>query len=199
MNIVMFSFYKKEVSSNQVLGPDSGFIPNVLRNILLQEFIRRLMNCSKELDWTEKTAHLSKFNLLLKKSGHRENFRLNLTNRAIEIYLDRLKQPNLFRTKDQVIQASKNKPSKADWFKTSGDFDVVLNVPPLLGQELIKSVHETLTKITPGHGIHTAPAADGAFRQGSKGTGDCTRTKSTRCTRRGLPTGLKGNRRLPQM
>ena len=36
-NQVEFTFYKKNVSTNNVLGPDSGFTPSVLRNILLQE------------------------------------------------------------------------------------------------------------------------------------------------------------------
>ena len=36
-NQVEFTFYKKNVSTNNVLGPDSSFTPSVLRNILLQE------------------------------------------------------------------------------------------------------------------------------------------------------------------
>ena len=60
-NIVMFEFYKKDVSSNCVLGPDSGFTPAVLRNILLQEQLRRLMNCCRELEVSRKMTHLSNF------------------------------------------------------------------------------------------------------------------------------------------
>ena len=49
-NNVSFSFYKKEVNSDAILGPNSGFSPKVLRNILVQEYLRRLLNCSRSLN-----------------------------------------------------------------------------------------------------------------------------------------------------
>ena len=38
-DIIMFDFYKKDVNTDNVLGPNSGFTPKVLRNILLQEYL----------------------------------------------------------------------------------------------------------------------------------------------------------------
>ena len=140
----MFEFYKKEVASDKVLGPNSGFAPAVLRNILLQEYLRRLLNCSRELDRKSKMTHLTHFNLMMMKAGHTEKFRFNLTNTAIEIYDRKLKDPELFRTKEEVLEARKNKSNSRNWFNKSGEHDVVVNVPSTVNQQLLNSIRKTL-------------------------------------------------------
>ena len=53
----------------------------------------------------------------------------------------------MFRNKEEVQLAASNKPNKQDWYKKAGDFDAVLNVPPTLNQELLKSINSTLASI----------------------------------------------------
>ena len=62
-DIVMFQFYKKDCSTDAVIGPDSGFTHQVVRNIVLQQYLRRLLNCSRTLVDETKFWFLSRFNL----------------------------------------------------------------------------------------------------------------------------------------
>ena len=49
-NLVLTTFYKKPMASSSVISPNSTFSPKVVRNIILQEAIRRLTNCSPSLE-----------------------------------------------------------------------------------------------------------------------------------------------------
>ena len=141
--LVMFSFYKKKVNNDAILGPKSGFAPTVLRNILLQEYLRRMMNCSKELDDSIRFNHLSRINLDMMNAGHSESFRANITNRAIEIYKERLTKPKLYRSKSEVVQ-NKTDINDQNWFKMNGEFDAVFNVPPTVDQELLNTIRNCI-------------------------------------------------------
>ena len=77
------------------------------------------------------------------KSGHSERFRLNLTNRAIEIFDKKMTQTELFRTRNEV-QESRNRNNNQDWFRNAGDCDVVVNIPPTKDQELLKNIRNSL-------------------------------------------------------
>ena len=151
-NQVQLTFYKKTVSTDNVLGPDSGFTPSVLRNILLQEYMRRLLNNSRNLDRQIKLSHISKFNLDLMNAGHTEGFRLSLTSQAIKSYDNMLTTDNLFRTREEIQEHSKNRPDKSNWYKQSGDVDVILNVPPTPDQELLDVIRGNLNKIDQSRG-----------------------------------------------
>ena len=72
-NQVLWTFYKKSVATDEVLGPNSGLSPQVLRNILLHKYLRRLLNCSRQLpDYT-------KFEFISRLAGHTEKIRRTLT------------------------------------------------------------------------------------------------------------------------
>ena len=146
-NLIEFTFYKKNVSTNNVLGPDSGFTPSVLRNILLQEYMRRLLNNSRNLDRQLKLQHITRFNLDMMNAGHKQDFRLSLTSQAIKSYDNLLTRPNLFRTRTEILECAKNRPDRTNWFKQSGDCDVILNVPPTIDQELLHDIMRNLRNI----------------------------------------------------
>jgi len=101
-----------------------------------------------ELSRDHKLSFLSRFNLDLKNSGHSEGFRNSMTKQSIAIY-DRMmtEKPDLFRTREEIMMASRTRPGNTDWFKKSGEVDVILNIPPTLNQELLIAVRNTVTKI----------------------------------------------------
>ena len=145
---VITTFYKKEVSSSNVVTPNSGFTPKVIRNIITQEAVRRLINCSPELDWEEKVKHLTRFNLDLMRGGHREGFRRSITESAIGILSKRLAKGKLYRSKEEIINARISKPDKSNWFKTDGSA-AVINIPATIDQELVTSINSKIAKLSP--------------------------------------------------
>ena len=91
---------------------------------MIQEYLRRLLNCSKELKTEDIHQHITKYNLDMLNAGHTEEFRASLTHEALNIYQERLDRPQMFRSKDEV-QLAKSTTNKQDWFKASGNFDAV--------------------------------------------------------------------------
>ena len=136
-NLVLWTFFKKPVATDEVLGPDSGFSPQVLRNILLQEYLRRLLNCSRQLPDYIKLGFINKFNLELKLAGHSQKFRTTLTTWAWEIYKKKLAEGDLYRTREDIQTVARTRPSASDWFRGDDQYDVVLNVQPTPNQVLV--------------------------------------------------------------
>ena len=53
----------------------------------------------------------------------------------------------LYRSKNEVIEGSKNRPGAHSWFKSEGKYDAVINIPPTPNQELLNTVRNTLQGI----------------------------------------------------
>ena len=68
-----------------------------------------------------------------------------------------LEKPDLFRTKDQILEAAKNRSDKINWFKQSGDTDVILNIPPTVDQKLLKSLRVGLNKVNQAKSTRVRP------------------------------------------
>ena len=63
-------FFEKSTVGNKVLHKDTALPVSCLRASLLQETVRRLLNCSESLDVAKKQEVLSKFGKKLINSGH---------------------------------------------------------------------------------------------------------------------------------
>ena len=90
------------------------------------------MNCSPNLDNSMKYAHLSKLNLDLMHAGHSKQFRRNMTLFALDSYRVKLQSGNLFRNKNEILDAARQRPDKSTWFRKAGanPVDAVINIPP---------------------------------------------------------------------
>merc|ERR1711994_138360 len=74
------------------------------RTTLTQELIRRLLNCSKELDCQARRKHLNNFMQLLKNSGYDQSFRAEILKSGLQGYnkivaADKEKRRPMYRTK----------------------------------------------------------------------------------------------------
>ena len=67
---VKYRFFEKPTVGNQVLNKDTALPTSSLRSSLLQETVRRLLNCSPELSKESKQKVLSSFGQKLINSGH---------------------------------------------------------------------------------------------------------------------------------
>ena len=150
---VLHQFYKKEMATDKMLGPESGFSPKVIKNILLQEYLRRLLNCSTQLQHQQKYQFITRMNLDLLRAGHSERFISNLTIHAINQY-EKLTSNNTcpYRSKEEISNACLTRPDSSTWFRKDGT-DCIINIPPTPNQELLNAVKVRLDKLPEVNGI----------------------------------------------
>ena len=82
-NKIEYRFYKKSMSNHRVMLARSAMPPNIKRNSLAQEVIRRLRNTSRDLPWSEKAAILTEFSHSMMCSGYSEKFRLEIIQAGV--------------------------------------------------------------------------------------------------------------------
>ena len=85
-NHIRHQFYRKPMASRKLIQARSAFSTGKKQAILLEDGLRRLRNCSPELDWSVKMGFLNKFSSDLRYSGHRASFRRTILNRVINKY-----------------------------------------------------------------------------------------------------------------
>ena len=70
------TFYKKPIASPFTIMKRSAISERIKKSTIFQEALRRLLNISPDLEWTEKSKHLSKFSNCLRVSGysHKERY-----------------------------------------------------------------------------------------------------------------------------
>lgn len=99
------------------------------RNVIYNEGIRRLVNCSPEMEWNDKLCHITQLNLFMKRAGYQEHERMNMTKRIINEYSERLRKHDI----EEVIMykednTKKKKKKNPDWYKDKG-YDVNIMIP----------------------------------------------------------------------
>ena len=117
------------------------------RTTLTQELIRRLLNCSKELDCETRRKHLNRFMQLLKNSGYSEVFRAEILRAGLQGYnkivaADKEGLRPMYRQKDWRKSARwlDKKRKKKSWL---GPFwKSCIFVPPTPGSELKKRMQQ---------------------------------------------------------
>ena len=112
-----FIYHVFYMSSRHAVGPNSGFTVQVIRNIVIQEYLRRLLAFSPTLPDTMKFKSISIFNLDLMKAGHTEKFRKNMTAWAVSSYKKIVSTGPVYRDRQTIQQASQNRPDASSWFK----------------------------------------------------------------------------------
>ena len=93
--LVQYKFYEKPTVGNQVLNKDTPLPASSLRSSLLQETIRRLQNCSPDLDISVKQDILSRYGANLINSGHSVRSSRIILVQGVVKYLWKVKLSNL--------------------------------------------------------------------------------------------------------
>ena len=83
---IMYEHYRKEMASKMTIHARSALPHNQKRNILTQEVIRILKNCSQELPWTTKAQHLEDLSLRMQFSGHDKKMRKEVIKSGIKAF-----------------------------------------------------------------------------------------------------------------
>ena len=144
---VRFEFFSKPSTSSTVIMASSAQPWGQKRTTLTQELIRRLLNCSKELDCETRRKHLNRYMQLLKNSGYSEAFRAVILRSGLEGYnkivaADKEEKRPMYRAKDWKKSARwlDKKKKKKNWL---GPFwKSCIFVPPTPGSELKKMMQQ---------------------------------------------------------
>ena len=90
--VIVYKHYEKEVSSQKVMHAYSAQAASCKKSVHVQEVLRRIMNTSTRLDWTEEVAPvLSNYMGRMMLAGYSEGYRKNVLQHAFKI-IDRKKQ-----------------------------------------------------------------------------------------------------------
>ena len=174
---IRHTFYKKPMANKLTLKAGTAYPKSQLRAIMVEEILRRLRNCSPSNGWEEKGKHLTDFANSMKCSGHQEEFRRTVFNKAVARYEKELENhiqgvKDIYRSKEERKIDTREKGGKASkdtWFrqaKRPGNrtkTTSVMKVPftsGVLSSELSKSMKET----TPIEGISTRIQESGGNR-----------------------------------
>lgn len=123
------AFYRKQVSSPYTILYRSAISGTVKRNTHYQDALRRMRNCDKTLDWSEKASHLSTWGNMLRISGYSAEYRYRILQGAILRHDQMLEEEksglieNFYRNRAQMVAhllSKGGKASAATWFLKGG-------------------------------------------------------------------------------
>ena len=83
---IMYEHYRKEMASKMTIHARSAIPHKQQQNILTQEVIRILKNCSQALPWETKVKHLEDLSLRMQYSGHNKQMRKTVVNSGLSAY-----------------------------------------------------------------------------------------------------------------
>ena len=144
-------FFKKKMAGRKLVQARSAFSTSKKRSILLEEGIRRLRNCSPELDWSIKAYFLNRFSSDMRYSGHSQDFRRTILKRIVARYLTEVsnhleEKTRMYRSREERIkmkEESRISSLKDTWFRTGG-YTSTLTVPATPNGLLAEQVRRNL-------------------------------------------------------
>ena len=120
-----YSFYEKPMANPKVMAKDSAMPHSTKLATLTQEGVRRLCNCSRDLDTAELCKILSRFMLKLKLSGYSARLRADILSAVVTTYRRKLRAEQLgvqpvhrLRGFQQAQRRLDKLTKKHDWFKS---------------------------------------------------------------------------------
>ena len=149
---IIYEFYMKDVSSKCVINARSAAPLSMKRMVLTQEILRVILNCSPDLEWEVKKAHIENMVARMQYSGYNKKFRGEVVNSAMKAYHKILRsaqagerpihRPKTWKWEErEKLKIAKKK----NWY-TKGGYDSVMFLPTTPGSELKKSLQQEINR-----------------------------------------------------
>ena len=152
---LLHQHYTKPMASRSVIMAKSAFPTSTKRNILVEEGMRRLRNCSPSLPWCTKAHFLNNLCISMMEAGHSETFRITIITRVIGKYNANLKNHNageklMYRTaaEREAHFRKVGRSTKSNWF-TKTDHTSTVTFPTTPGDRLVGLMKNCLEKCLP--------------------------------------------------
>ena len=196
-HFIMHEFYQKEVSSMAVINARSTLPWKNKRTILVQETLRVLRNCSRDLPWEVTSGHITTMMARMQYSGYDQKFRYDVVTTALAAYKKMKEREEngetpMYRPKEWMRpERNKLKESKKKTWYKKGGYKSVIFVPCTPDSELMKRMDKKIKE----SGIEIK-----LIEKSGRTLGNVLRTsdprKEKKCRREDCPvctTGGKGN------
>ena len=135
----------KDVSSRQVMNAISAHGCDMRYNVMVNELLRVMRNCSIHLEWdSEAAVHLTYYMRRMQWSGYTVKERHDILKRALTKYDNRLR--TYTETGTMFTENTKPKRRPLDWYKYDGKYDSVLFVEATPDSELKKKTERLVKK-----------------------------------------------------
>ena len=133
---VLHEHYMKDVSSRMVINVKSAHGERMKQNVLTNEIVRVMRNCSKELKEGEGMAkHVSYYMRRMQYSGYSEQMRYQVLKRAFDVY-EGIERKTNRRTR------VRGKKKKHNWYMKDGVSETVMVVDATPNECLKKAVEK---------------------------------------------------------
>ena len=147
--VVQHMFYRKQVSRGTTITASSAMSAGAKRSILVAKGLRRMYNTSPDIISSLKADLISGFNHDMFVSGHKYNFRVQIINKVLIQYANKVQKSGdqiMYRSRSQVIKEKSSKKFKnVNWFKERG-YKAVLNIPVTPNGTLRKNIVRSLER-----------------------------------------------------
>ena len=117
---ILYEHYMKDVSSRHLLNYRSAHPENMKINVLVNEALRIMRNCSKHLDKSVVTQHLQYFTKRMQYSGYSQEYRYEVLQRAFKVMERESQQPRETEDERKRKRAQKRKRGWYDKDKYDG-------------------------------------------------------------------------------
>ena len=150
---ILYEHYEKKVSSKLVISARSAHSAQTKRSVHISELVRRMMNTSPLLDWSEHCAPvLTEYLRRMMAAGYDEKYRKDVLCQAVNIYDSKVKhdadgsvtlnRPNGFRK----LERRKEKIQSRRTWSTKGGYTAPIIVQSTPGGVLAKMMREVAEK-----------------------------------------------------
>ena len=149
---IKHEYYHKKISSKAVINARSAMSWKSKRTILVQQTIRIMRNCSRDLPWEDICKHLSDMMKRIQFSGYDQKFRYDILTSALKAYgimkeKDVTGERPLYRKKAWRRNERRNEKHnrKRNWFRRGG-YESIIFVPCTPKAELMKRLRDDIQK-----------------------------------------------------
>ena len=172
---IMYEFYSKEVASKALIGARSAVPWRDKRNIMTQEVLRILKNCSVNLPWQNKVSHIENLCMRMQFSGYDVKFRREVVDSGIKAYktMQRNDENNTIplhrpRKWKQLERARNKRKKRVSWYCKGGKESVIF-IPATPQGRLKRRMTEVINKSGVKIGIveHTKTTVKKLFQKAS--------------------------------
>ena len=125
---ILYEHYMKDVSSRHLLNYRSAYPENMKINVLVNEALRIMRNCSQHLDRRVVTQHLQYFVKRMQYSGYPQEYRYEVLSRAFKVESNSRRRPE---ETDEERRRRREEKKRRGWYDRN-KFDGVMfvNVTP---------------------------------------------------------------------
>ena len=142
--VILHEHYMKPISSKFTVHERTAITMSTKRQILTQDALRVLLNCSEEMPWTEKVIHLQQYEHRLQYSGYSSKMRYEIVDSAVKAYKkiqadasNGVRPMYRLRSWNYAKREEKKQEKRANWYRRGG-YQSVLFVPATPGSVLKK-------------------------------------------------------------